>query len=192
MKIAILGWGSLIWNKDSLLIAGDWHTGGPVLPIEFSRISGDGRLTLVIDPQNGVPVTTLYARSEFENLNDAIANLRVREGTSSEKIGFVNLVANTERDYSRQQHPDACDAIKLWAQEHDWQAVIWTALASNFSEKQNQPFTFAAAVEYVAGLSGSAKATALEYIHRAPDGIDTPVRQLILAQFPIDNNGGGS
>ncbi len=38
MKIAILGWGSLIWDRRDLQIAGDWQQGGPVLPIEFSRI----------------------------------------------------------------------------------------------------------------------------------------------------------
>lgn len=72
MKIAILGWGSLIWDKRTLRLAGDWQTGGPVLPIEFSRVSGDGRLTLVIDPLHGVPVTTRFAPSAFTNLNDAI------------------------------------------------------------------------------------------------------------------------
>ncbi|MFZ4778905.1 MAG: hypothetical protein ACOYM3_26355 [Terrimicrobiaceae bacterium] len=64
-------------------------------------------------------------------------------------------------------------------------------MASNFSEKQNKSFSIAAAVEYVSSLSGPAKATALEYIRRAPVEIDTPVRQLILAQFPNHNNGGG-
>lgn len=54
MKIAILGWGSLIWDKRNLRLAGEWQVGGPVLPIEFSRVSGYGRLTLVIDPLHGV------------------------------------------------------------------------------------------------------------------------------------------
>ena len=49
MKIAVLGWGSLIWNKGNLRLTTNWTDGGPILPIEFSRISDDGRLTLVID-----------------------------------------------------------------------------------------------------------------------------------------------
>ncbi len=61
MKIAYLGWGSLIWDPGMLPISGDWKPGGPVLPIEFSRISDNGRLTLVIDDVNGVPIETLYA-----------------------------------------------------------------------------------------------------------------------------------
>ena len=64
MKIAVIGWGSLIWSKRDLEIEGDWIIGGgPVLPLEFSRVSKDGRLTLVIDHTNGVAVTTSYAIS---------------------------------------------------------------------------------------------------------------------------------
>lgn len=60
MNITILGWGSLIWDQRDLPISGDWQLGGPALPIEFSRISRDGRLTLVIDECNGVAVSTSY------------------------------------------------------------------------------------------------------------------------------------
>ncbi|HOW68396.1 MAG TPA: hypothetical protein P5055_13320 [Candidatus Paceibacterota bacterium] len=59
MSIAILGWGSLIWNPRDLPITGDWQGDGPVLPIEFTRISDNGRLTLVIDERHGVDVPTL-------------------------------------------------------------------------------------------------------------------------------------
>jgi hypothetical protein len=177
MKTAILAWGSLVWDKRILRIVGDWRTGGPVLPIEFSRISSDGRLTLVIDPTNGVPVPTLFARSELEKLDDAIANLREREETSSEKIGYVNLVANTARDYSRRQNPAACDTIRYWAQANGWEAVIWTALTSNFELARKEPFT--AAVDYVGNLAGQMKTKALEYIRNAPTEVNTPVRRAI-------------
>jgi len=184
MKIAILGWGSLIWDRRNLRLAGDWQTGGPVLPIEFSRVSGDGRLTLVIDPLHGVPVGTRFALSAFTNLNDAIANLRERENTVADKIGFVNLVANTERDYSRRQHPAACDAIKGWAQANDWQAVIWTALISNFASDGRPPFSTPAAVAYVNDLTGETKTRALEYLQRAPEEVDTPIRRQLLVAPP--------
>jgi len=56
--IAILGWGSLIYELGELesYVASDWKDGGPKLPIEFSRVSSsrDGALTLVIDEKNGV------------------------------------------------------------------------------------------------------------------------------------------
>ena len=182
MKIAILGWGSLIWDKRDLPIVDDWQEGGPVLRIEFSRISGDGRLTLVIDEQDGVEVTTLYGHAESGNLNDAIASLRKRENNPpKERIGFVNLVNNAERDWSREQHPGACDAIKGWAHAHNWEAIVWTGLISNFAEKFGEPFSAPAAFLYFNGLSGETKARAIEYIQNAPTEIDTPFRRLALA-----------
>ena len=50
MKIAILGWGSLLWQPKDLQFDKEigWSKNGPMLPIEFARISKDGRLTLVI------------------------------------------------------------------------------------------------------------------------------------------------
>jgi hypothetical protein len=42
MRIAILGWGSLIWDPRDLPISGPWQCGGSVIPIEFSRISENG------------------------------------------------------------------------------------------------------------------------------------------------------
>jgi hypothetical protein len=74
MKIAILGWGSLVWDpaslKEHLEGDGEFIQGGPKLPIEFSRISKDGRLTLVIDEHHGTPVPTRVATSRLSNLGD--------------------------------------------------------------------------------------------------------------------------
>jgi len=182
MKVAILGWGSLIWDKRDLPIVGDWQEGGPVLRIEFSRISSDGRLTLVIDERNGVEAKTLYARAESGDLNGAIASLRKRENNPpKERIGFVNLVGNSVREWSRAHHPIACGHIKEWAQKHNWGAVIWTGLISNFAEKFGEPFSAPAAFRYFNGLTGETKARATEYVQNAPPEIDTPFRRLALA-----------
>ncbi len=178
MKIAILGWGSLVWDPRNLAIVGDWHQGGPILPIEFSRKSANGRLTLVIDPANGAPVATRFARSSLQNLDEAIRNLREREGNPlPNHIGYINLVKHTERPRARQNHPAACDAITVWARENDWEAVIWTALPSNFEAQQHQPFTVQAGLDYLNGLTGETRARAFEYIRRAPPETMTPLRR---------------
>lgn len=67
-KIAIIGWGSLIWNRGSdsnlLKIIDDFKPGGPVFKIEFCRISSrdkaNERVTLVIDEAHGVDVATYW------------------------------------------------------------------------------------------------------------------------------------
>src|ERR1700688_4143902 len=98
MKIAILSWGSLIKSGRGrgLAIGTEWRMSGPILPIEFSRVSqsGDraGCLTLVIDEKNGVPVPTRYALSVHTNLDWALANLRNTENiTFKYSAGYVNL-----------------------------------------------------------------------------------------------------
>lgn len=105
-RVAILGWGSLIWDPGVLKKEGDFVQGGPTLPIAFSRVSSDGRLTLVIDPVSdaenrkpknpaGRDVETWYATSSFQSIAGAIDNLREREGTTRGNIGFVNLADKT-------------------------------------------------------------------------------------------------
>jgi hypothetical protein len=92
-RIALLGWGSLIWDKrpDFDKYHGEWLADGPILPLEFSRVSGETRkraLTLVIDPDNGTNCTVQYAMSTRKDPDDAIADLRCREGTVMRCMGF--------------------------------------------------------------------------------------------------------
>lgn len=49
-NIAILGWGSLLWRPESLAMTSAWNPDGPLLPLEFARLSGNNTLTLVIHP----------------------------------------------------------------------------------------------------------------------------------------------
>jgi hypothetical protein len=184
MTIAILGWGSLIWDKRDLPVSGEWRRGGPVVPIEFSRISTRGAragcLTLVIDEKHGANVTTRFALSPRTNLDDAIADLRAREGTNNHRIGYANLVRGTERDFARQQHLRACDTIKEWAHAQRWQALIWTALPSNFEEVTKSIFSVEAALQHWNALGEPAKTHALDYIRQAPDEVVTPFREALI------------
>src|SRR5512136_2978246 len=101
MKIAVLGWGSLVWKPEPMKLKDRWHFDGPMLPIEFARISRSSstnleRLTLV--PYHGsklIPV--LWATSIHEDLDSAIRNLAGREGCETEHIGFVNVAERTHR-----------------------------------------------------------------------------------------------
>jgi hypothetical protein len=80
MKIAFLGWGSLIFCPRDLRIREGWHRDGVYLPLEFARISRNGRLTLVLY-KNADRVQVLWAYADVNSLVEAIENLRQREGT---------------------------------------------------------------------------------------------------------------
>ena len=175
MKIAILGWGSLVWNPRDLPLASPWLQGGPELPIEFSRISSDGRLTLVIDRVNGVGAASRFASSARGELELAVEDLRRREGpTRRENIGSV--IAQSDP-----RSRDIASQIAQWCGTAAFDAAVWTALGSNFREKRGTPFTVAAAMTYLAQLSGEQRTLAFEYINRAPVEVDTPLRRALAA-----------
>src|SRR5579872_7505583 len=68
MKIAILGWGSLLWEPGEFFNEWitAWQPDGPELDIEFSRISRKrgGALTLVIDETNGASTKVAWCLSK--------------------------------------------------------------------------------------------------------------------------------
>ena len=76
MRIAILGWGSLLWEGG--LEFDSWHDAweydGPILKLEFSRISEKRlkALTLVIDTENGAETAVAWCLSKRMTLADAM------------------------------------------------------------------------------------------------------------------------
>ena len=172
--IVILGWGSLIWDPRELPCQGEWHRGGPVFPIEFSRISSDCRLTLVIDPTDGAPIPTRFVRSRRTRLEDAICDLRQREGTLSERIGFVNRANGASRCNVK---PDLAAEILTWSVKHDIDGVVWTDLPPNFEGERDVNFSVEEAEKYLKGLPTSAAKRAREYINKAPAEVNTPLRR---------------
>lgn len=110
---AILGFGSLIWNPGDLGGYGSFVSGGPVLPLSFSRISQDGRMTLVVDTRSDTPdrkpsnenypgedkqTNYLLIDDDYDlGLDDLISLLRKREGTTYTNIDYVNTKRKTFR-----------------------------------------------------------------------------------------------
>jgi hypothetical protein len=185
MDIAILAWGSLVWDKQQLSLATEFRPNGPSLPIAFSRVSGDGRLTLVIDDENGMACGTWIAASACRTLAEAMENLRLRESMpSADGIGFFDRVKNKRAEAALQRHPRALRAIETWAAASGHNSVIWTALAANFREKTRRPFSVQAAMDYLASLEAAPRERALAYIRKAPPQIRSLLRTEVDRRWP--------
>jgi hypothetical protein len=191
-RIAMLGWGSLIWDVRPEFDDqhGPWHDDGPVLPLEFSRVSGATRgraLTLVIDAANRSDCTVKYALSKRRDPEDAIADLRGREGTILKRIEFWFADGRREYDFG------VPGAVATWAQDRKFDAVIWTALESNFTEETGERFSIDAAITHLKSLPAEGKAMAAEYVWRAPSLVNTPLRRTLQSEpwFTEEKNGSG-
>ncbi len=184
MKTAILGWGSLLWDHrpDFDSHHGPWQPNGPTLPIEFSRISEtrNGVLTLVIDHQFGAPCVTLFSISARENPDDAISDLRSREGTTLANVGCY--FADGTRGHARSGATLA--AVGPWARKESIDVVVWTDLGSNFQQKSSvkEAFSVANAIAHLRLLPSEGKARAAEYIRRSPTLVDTPLRRAVQTE----------
>jgi len=167
-QIAILGWGSLVWRPGQLRLRRRFRPEGSTLTVEFSRRSDRGRLTLVID-RRGNPVVTYAALSDQPTLDEAVEDLRAREGARvrREDVGVAkpNEVVNA-RD------ADAGRAIGAWTAEKKLDATIWTDLESEWPE-----FDLANAVAHLHGLNDADREHARVYFANSPAETDTPLRR---------------
>jgi hypothetical protein len=130
----------------------------------------------VIDDQVGAPIQVAWCLSTRQTIEDAICDLRSREGTTVENIGRVRL---DPEHPPFADPPTPQDLIVRWARQKNLDAVIWTALKSNFQKRKKQPFSLDAAVPHVRAPSPTAKAKAAEYVWRAPGFVKTPVRSVL-------------
>ena len=78
--IAIIGWGSLLWDLDNLtpFVQGDWAiNAGPRLPLEFSLVSRKrlGALALAIDEKHGAYSPSSIIHSMHSDIVEARSNL---------------------------------------------------------------------------------------------------------------------
>jgi hypothetical protein len=190
MEIAIIGWGSLIWCPGCLRIKSRWYPAGPALQIEFARISGDKRLTLVIHP--GPPESptpkqqTYWALSECKTLDEARENLRMREGAKRiADIYGLNIDGDLEgkKDIAAEK---ISRVIGEWLKaKNGIQAAVWTGLSTNWRRKRGMEFTPEDALQYLNELerakddAAAAYNRAREYITNTPPRIRTVVRELV-------------
>jgi len=156
-KIAILGWGSLLWDASDAEFDGlhdEWKTDGPVLKLEFSRKSASrlNALTLVIDPEHGNNCQVAYSFSSRATADEALADLCAREKTNTGNIG----IAFADGSRRRGRDESSIDAISQWAKEHSLDVVIWTDLSGSFGGVAKERF-LGAAIDHVQRLPPAGK-----------------------------------
>ena len=174
MKIAILGWGSLIWKTKELFFDKEEKKKkeGPILTIEFARISNNGRLTLVLT-EMGTEVSTLFTLSKYNTIDEAILNLAIREGSGRKSIGSYTK----DSDVFKPEVFEFKKNIKKWIQNTDFDAVIWTNLGEKGFEDDTSTDSNKK-LEYLKELRGNKKVLAEEYIRKTPIQIKTRCRDI--------------
>ncbi|MEO8433932.1 MAG: hypothetical protein ABI596_03490 [Pyrinomonadaceae bacterium] len=171
MRIGCLGWGSLVWDPRDLPLRGVWFLDGPLIPIEFSHQSQDGRITLVIDPR-AKHVRALWVILSVDDLDAAISSLARREGISN------NLEARIGRWTGFDDGDVVTRAIGTWAQQAGLDAVVWTALSPSFDGNSKRP-SKTKLLKYLSDLPPEKRSRAETYIRKAPRQIDTDYRRAI-------------
>jgi len=177
---AILGWGSLIWDLENLAphVRGDWEMGGgPILPMEFTRISAKRQqaLAVCLDAMHGVGCVTHAIASAREEFGTVVADLARRERAPEERIGAVCLVSERTVGAS----PEVVEGVHQWCAAGGWRGAVWTDLPSNFEEHLGKGFSVDRAISYLRGLTGASLDEAVRYIENAPTATDTPLRRAL-------------
>ena len=173
MKIAVICWGSLHWDKGSLKTLGDWKNDGPSLQLEFCRISSPGkskeRVTLILS-ETGTECITYWDLMVASDLKAAMINLRDREGAVSDDI----------HSYTRNQNPLSTTAyqIEIWLAKHpEIDAVIWTGVTSNWLKCRNRKFSYDDFVLYLDSKKKS-MTEIKQYFDKAPAQSQTAGREV--------------
>jgi len=176
MNIACLGWGSLIWDPRSLPIQRRWFDDGPLVPVELTRQSSDGRITFVVEPK-AAPVRVLWTVMLPTELQGAREALRDREGITGNT--WISRIGSWQRSDAA---PDSLPGLTDWAQAHGLDAAVWTALGPRFNGREAPPCVDQV-VQYLRTLTGTVRDNAEQYVRCAPRQIDTAYRRRIEAEL---------
>ncbi|MDH3740979.1 MAG: hypothetical protein OER56_05220 [Hyphomicrobiales bacterium] len=179
MKIAVIGYGSLIWDLDDLepKVNGAWQRStGPAMPVEFARVSPKRKQALVLVIHQGVPApsATSYIMSNRTSLEQAIEDLAARERTDLDHIGHA-----TRGGKSFSRNEGVAETAGQWLDDTGLDAAVWTDLDGNFDDHTGDAFSHEAGLTYLRTLTGQSLFEAWQYISYAPAETDTPFRRFL-------------
>ena len=180
MNIACLVWGSLVWDPRDLPVRRFWFLDGPLAPVEFTRQSKDGRMTLVLD-EDAEPVRILWALMTLSDLNEAREALKGREGITGR-----NWKSRIGKWETGNKAPKNIPCLPAWSEARGLDAVIWTALGPQYTKtgeskpiRKRPPIEWV--IDYLQRLTGPIRDLAEQYFRCAPRQIDTEYRRYVEA-----------
>ena len=179
-KIAVIGFGSLLWDLDDLApkVSGEWKMyEGPILPLEFSLVSRKRHyaLALVIDYGDGAPCPTCVIDSVRSEIGAAIVDLANRERMEPTNIGFVDR--NTGESHSHRE--ETRNTFWNWIEDSSYDGAVWTDGERNFEALTGRAFSLKTAQDHLRSLQGISLEEARRYIRNAPARVETPLRRAL-------------
>lgn len=179
-RIAVIGWGSLIWDIDNLapFVSGEWMMrAGPALPMEFARVSPKRKMGLAVclDAEYGDACATHAIRSVRSDILLAAEDLRARERATPEMIGYIHPATGAVRAATDR----VASVFADWCAATGAAGAVWTDLNQNFHEATGQVFSVPRAVDYLKTLTGESLEEAVRYIEFAPETTSPPLRRAL-------------
>ncbi len=133
MKSACGDWDASIWEPGSPPIQGRGFEDGPFVPVDLTRQSSDGRITLVVQ-RPAVPAQVLWALMLPTELRAAREALRDREDITGNN--WMSRIGSWQRGEAA---PETMSSLPDLAQADGLDTVRWTALGPRFNGAERSP-----------------------------------------------------
>lgn len=192
VRIAIIGWGYLIWERGSLDVGTRWYNDGPRLPVEFARFASGPRLLPVL-VEGAPPQPTFWTLSRKATALAAAGDLAVRESVWSHDVGH----------WSRSENMRASSGIEAivgeWVEARGVDGAVWRAAEPNLPDFSPGFPSEQVRLEWLRRLVETGRAAAArDYFERMPAQIRTPFQALVerelgwrAATIPLPQGDGG-
>jgi len=123
-------------------------------------------------------IRSLWALMTTEHLKDAVTQLAQRE----------DVTKNIPRDIGRWKQGDPrggpiVQTISSWAEQHQLDAVVWTALAYKIDKEKDKVPSLEQVIARLRDAEKKKLKKPREYIQNAPKQIDTDYRRAINKEF---------
>jgi hypothetical protein len=150
-----------------------WRTDGPLLPVEFARVTKLEQVKIVLVP--GVPeVPTLWNLFTTPDLDQARQSLGKREGIPEERLAeWIGHWAGGEPRNSVEA------AIASWVKQRGFDAAVWINLPPRWGGQSGIVPTQAQVLAHLEKLQGQEKIIPERYIRMTPRQVRTPYRSAI-------------